>query len=167
MSVPTLCTFLHHAIARKVTSFFLLSLLLAFNVETVDSFEGYMLEVWDFGGQPECRLMWEPHLAMPGNNAIVWTVDASASKERLREVRKEFQKVFNHENLTKVPFLILANKQDLREAKSARDIVDMLQLWREHDRLWRVQACSAATGKGLEQAFQWLLEILDAVNGRK
>ena len=59
----------------------------------------------------------------------------------------------------RVPLLVLANKQDLPNAQSTRVMADKLdidQMIRRH----KIQATTAKTGKGLEEAFDWAVQSL-------
>ncbi len=51
--------------------------------------------------------------------------------------------------------LILANKQDLKEALGPADISEVLRLTDIKDRSWSIQKTSALTGEGLEAGFEW------------
>ncbi|MFM7859250.1 MAG: ADP-ribosylation factor-like protein [Flammeovirgaceae bacterium] len=48
-----------------------------------------------------------------------------------------------------MPLLVLANKQDIAEAASEKDISEVLGLAKIKERDWAIFKCSATTGKGL------------------
>lgn len=63
--------------------------------------------------------------------------------------------------------LVLANKQDLPHALSGEDVESQLGMARLGDsRAWRVQACCAADGTGLEDAMEWLSGTLMPSKGK-
>jgi ADP-ribosylation factor-like protein 1 len=59
-----------------------------------------------------------------------------------------------------VPLLVLANKQDLPDASSEKDISEVLGLARIKERDWAIFKCSAVTGTGLNESLDWLVERL-------
>jgi ADP-ribosylation factor-like protein 1 len=61
-----------------------------------------------------------------------------------------------------VPLLVLANKQDLPDAASEKDISEVLGLTKIKNRDWSIYKCSAVTGKGLNESMDWLVEKLSS-----
>lgn len=59
-----------------------------------------------------------------------------------------------------MPLLLLANKQDLPNAVSEKDISEMLGLAKIKDRDWAIFRCSAKTGIGLNESLDWVVEKL-------
>lgn len=59
-----------------------------------------------------------------------------------------------------MPLLVLANKQDLTDSSSEKDISEMLGLARIKERDWAIFKCSAVTGMGLNESLDWLVEKL-------
>jgi ADP-ribosylation factor-like protein 1 len=53
----------------------------------------------------------------PGTNAVIFVID-STDKERIDTVKQELYFVLEEEELKNAPFVILANKQDLKGAMS-------------------------------------------------
>lgn len=64
------------------------------------------------------------------------------------------------EMLQGVPLLILANKQDLPDAASEKDISEILGLARIKERDWAIFKCSGYTGAGLNEALDWVVDKL-------
>jgi ADP-ribosylation factor-like protein 1 len=54
----------------------------------------------------------------------------------------------------------MANKQDLADAASEKDISEMLGLSRIKERNWALFKCSAVTGAGLNESMDWVVEKL-------
>ena len=76
------------------------------NIET----DGVKLNFWDLGGQEELQALWDKYYAEC--HAIIYTLDSN-DRERVQESKKSFDAMISNENLTGVPLLVLANKQDL------------------------------------------------------
>ena len=56
--------------------------------------------------------------------------------------------------------MVLANKQDLPDAASEKDISEILGLARIKERDWSLFKCSALTGSGLNESMDWVVEKL-------
>ena len=117
--------------------------------------------------------------------AIILVID-STDRERLPIAKAELLKMANDENLAGAALLVLANKQDVRgcvgrpafsvgclhawtdraclflpirhisSCMNAAQISEGLDLTSLRDRQWHIVACSALTGKGLEEGLDWL-----------
>ncbi|MHA1686935.1 MAG: ADP-ribosylation factor family protein [Candidatus Heimdallarchaeaceae archaeon] len=129
------------------------------NIDTIN-FEGWDITVVDVAGQKHFRFLWEVHY--PGTEAVIFVIDA-ADIERLPEARDLLKThVFNNPMLEKAPVLIIANKQDLPDAIQAPMLIQLLGLHIEmKDRTFAVFDCSALTGKGVNEAFMWLVGQLE------
>eukprot|EP01090_Pellita_catalonica_P023791 TRINITY_DN9991_c0_g1_i1.p1 TRINITY_DN9991_c0_g1~~TRINITY_DN9991_c0_g1_i1.p1 ORF type:complete len:189 (+),score=46.18 TRINITY_DN9991_c0_g1_i1:89-655(+) len=134
-----------------------------FNVETV-KYKKVSFVVWDVGGQDKIRPLWKHYYQ--DCQAVVYVVD-SADNERLEEAAAEVQKMFKEEELADVIFLFLANKQDMPEAASPDKIKDIFQL-ESQNRKWHIEATVAPSGKGIENALEWLaVNLQQAAKSRK
>uniref|UniRef100_A0A4W3ITL3 Uncharacterized protein n=1 Tax=Callorhinchus milii TaxID=7868 RepID=A0A4W3ITL3_CALMI len=81
-----------------------------FNVETMGAGKKDSATIWGVGGQEQLRACWKDYLE--GKDGLIFVVDSS-DRTRLGVARKELRRVLNHTHLTGVPFLVIANKQDL------------------------------------------------------
>lgn len=117
---------------------------------------------WDLGGQVHFRTIWESYLA--GSDAIIFVID-SADESRFPEAKKELWKyVIENKNLSdRIPILILANKQDLPEAKSTSDLISALGLNQTELHSYMILGVSALSGQGLVDAMNWLAERVAAL----
>ncbi|XP_075898132.1 ADP-ribosylation factor-like protein 11 isoform X1 [Nelusetta ayraudi] len=130
---------------------------IGFNVGTLDVDKKTSLTVWDVGGQQGMRPNWRFYL--DDCQAIVFVVDSS-EPSRLPEAQKVLKKVLKNEKLRNVPVMVLANKKDLPDSMTIREISTQLQLPSYTDRLWEIQACSALQGLGLKQAFMSISKLI-------
>lgn len=128
-----------------------------FNIKSISK-EGFKLNVWDIGGQKTIRPYWQQYF--DNTDALVYVID-SADKNRVEETGVELNELCDDEKLNAVPVLILANKQDLVNAMTAKEIATALNLVNIRDRQWQINACSAKTGEGLDEAFKWLISTID------
>jgi ADP-ribosylation factor-like protein 2 len=118
----------------------------------------HTLHVWDVGGQRSLRSYWRNYFEE--NDAVVWVVD-SADTRRLDDCAAELHSLLKEEKLQGATLLILANKQDLPGALSAKEIAERLGLDDGavgRDRHWKVLASSATTGENLLEGMEWLVE---------
>jgi|EP00669_Euglena_mutabilis_P006636 ADP-ribosylation factor-like protein 3 len=128
-----------------------------FNIKSFSK-DNIKLNAWDIGGQKAIRAYWPNYYE--NTDVLVFVVDA-ADERRLDECGLELTQLLQDDKLRGVPILILANKQDLANAKSASDISERLNLPAIRDRKWQIQACSAKTGDGLEAAMTWAKNAIE------
>merc|ERR1712070_539412 len=83
------------------------------------------IKLWDLGGQPRFRSMWERYCR--GVNAMVYVVD-SADHETLDVARHELADLSAKPALANVPLLVLGNKNDLPQAVSVDELIQRLNL---------------------------------------
>ncbi|XP_007944538.1 ADP-ribosylation factor-like protein 11 [Orycteropus afer afer] len=130
---------------------------IGFNVEPLKAPGHLSLTLWDVGGQTQLRASWKDYLE--GVNILVYVLD-STDETRLPEAVVELWEVLDSPNMARVPFLVLANKQDAPDALPLPEIRDRLGLERYQDHCWELRACSALTGEGLPEALQSLKSLL-------
>lgn len=129
------------------------------NIDTIN-FEGWDITTIDVAGQEQFRFLWDIHY--PGCSAVIFVIDA-ADIERLPEARDILRiHLVNNPILEKVPALIIANKQDLPQAIQAPMMIQLLNLHLDmKERTFAVFDCSALTGRGVIEAFAWLVNQLE------
>eukprot|EP00811_Abedinium_folium_P000640 NODE_10587_length_1341_cov_15.627677.p1 GENE.NODE_10587_length_1341_cov_15.627677~~NODE_10587_length_1341_cov_15.627677.p1 ORF type:complete len:365 (+),score=85.42 NODE_10587_length_1341_cov_15.627677:129-1223(+) len=127
---------------------------IGFNMETASA-KGTTLICWDVGGRDKIRPLYRHYYS--GINAVVWVVD-SHDVDRLEDAREELEKVVHECELSGLPILVLANKQDLPNAMKPEEVAARLQLWDQLGcgRTWHVAGTCATSSDGLEMAFAWL-----------
>ena len=128
-----------------------------FNVGTLELDKNTSLTVWDVGGQRTMRPNWKYYLE--GCKALVFVVDSS-NRERMGEAQKALKKVLADENMKGVPLMVLANKKDLPNTMTIREVSNQLDLNSYTDRTWEIQGCSALKGLGLQQAFLSVAKLI-------
>eukprot|EP00931_Biecheleriopsis_adriatica_P007293 TRINITY_DN108599_c0_g1_i1.p1 TRINITY_DN108599_c0_g1~~TRINITY_DN108599_c0_g1_i1.p1 ORF type:complete len:255 (-),score=31.66 TRINITY_DN108599_c0_g1_i1:105-869(-) len=112
------------------------------------------MDALDLGGRCQDRVL-QKRLCEK-SDGIVFAIDSS-DRRRLEEAIYELENVLAEESLIHIPLLVLANKQDLASSISSSELGDMFS---RPDRAYRVQGCSARTGQGLEDGFNWLFSTL-------
>eukprot|EP00879_Flechtneria_rotunda_P007226 GHRR01007583.1.p2 GENE.GHRR01007583.1~~GHRR01007583.1.p2 ORF type:complete len:186 (+),score=52.70 GHRR01007583.1:258-815(+) len=131
---------------------------LGFNIKTMQ-FGGYKLNIWDVGGQKTLRPYWRNYYEK--TDGLIWVVD-SADLARLDDTKKELHALLQEERLFGATLLILANKQDISAALPLQEIEQVLELSSIVKRHVCVMACSAHTGQGLLEGFDWLVSDISS-----
>eukprot|EP00736_Rhodelphis_marinus_P006997 Rmarinus@m.10896 len=127
---------------------------LGFNIETME-YNNFKINIWDVGGQETIRSYWRNYFEE--TDGLVWVID-SADVRRLGDCKAELKKVLVEEKLSGASLLILANKCDLRGALNPEQISKELGLDEMIvNRHYAIQQCSAVTGEGLAEGFDWLI----------
>ena len=126
---------------------------LGFNIKTM-TYGDYSLNVWDVGGQKTLRAYWRNYYE--ATDGLIWVVD-SADSRRMRDCAEALASVLEEEKLAGASVLVFANKRDIRGAMDVDAIADALGLKRLVNRHWHIVGCSAVTGEGLLDGFDWLV----------
>ena len=126
-----------------------------FNIKSLD-YNGYTLNLWDVGGQKSIRTYWRNYFEQ--TDGIIWVID-SVDRWRLEECKVLLREVLSQEKLAGASLLILANKQDLGGALSFDKIIEYLDLSDDDisGRHYHILGCSAVTGSGLVDGFDWIV----------
>ncbi|XP_022876360.1 ADP-ribosylation factor-like protein 2 isoform X1 [Olea europaea var. sylvestris] len=128
---------------------------LGFNIKTIN-YQKYILNIWDVGGQKTIRSYWRNYFEQ--TDGLVWVVDSSDLR-RLDDCKHELDNLLKEERLSGASLLIFANKQDIQGALSPEEIAKVLHLdAMDKTRHWRIVGCSAYTGEGLLEGFDWLVQ---------
>lgn len=126
---------------------------LGFNIKTM-TFGKYSLNVWDVGGQKTLRSYWKNYYE--STDAIVWVVD-SVDARRMEDCAAELEALLGEEKLAGASVLIFANKRDIAGAMDLGAMSSRLGLDKLVNRHWKIVGCSAVTGDGLLDGFDWLV----------
>ncbi|CAF1228243.1 unnamed protein product, partial [Didymodactylos carnosus] len=120
---------------------------IGFNVETVQPCRGVSFTVWDVGGQDKIRQLWKHYYQ--GTEGLIYVVDSN-DRERIAESKSELHEILKSPEMTHVPIVVIANKQDLKDAMSCSDIVQKLGLNELNGKnRWYIQSACAINGDGL------------------
>jgi len=136
---------------------------IGFNCEKVKSTgvagnKGATFLMWDVGGQDKTRPLWRSYTRC--TDAIIFVVDSS-DPDRLEEAKLELLKISKVTERHLVPFLVLANKQDLPKAVDPEKLEKSLGLPDlGRSVAWAVRPCCAITGEGLDEALGHLQEMI-------
>ncbi|CAO3612879.1 unnamed protein product [Cunninghamella blakesleeana] len=113
------------------------------------------MKLWDIGGQPRFRSMWERYCR--GVNAIVFVVDA-ADHSKLDAAYSELKALLEKPQLANIPMLVLGNKNDLDDALTAEQLVDVLKLKSITNREVSCYSISAKNQVNIDVTLQWLIK---------
>uniref|UniRef100_A0A8C5R7P1 ADP-ribosylation factor-like protein 14 n=1 Tax=Leptobrachium leishanense TaxID=445787 RepID=A0A8C5R7P1_9ANUR len=130
---------------------------IGFNVETVEPIRNVSFTVWDVGGQQKIRALWRHYFV--NTDGLVFIVD-SADQERFPEAKSELEAIFENEDMRGVPFVVMANKQDLPGAKGPSEVAEALGLRKMQGHQWHVQGCCATNGEGLVEGMEVLTNMV-------
>ncbi|RMX58994.1 hypothetical protein pdam_00018162 [Pocillopora damicornis] len=114
-----------------------------------------VIAVWDIGGQPRFRSMWERYCR--GVNCIVYMVDA-ADHEKLEASRNELHGLLEKPQLAGIPVLVLGNKKDLPNALDEKELVERLNLASIQDREICCYSISCKEKENIDITLQWLIQ---------
>ncbi|NHK32078.1 MAG: GTP-binding protein [Asgard group archaeon] len=115
--------------------------------------------VWDLGGHaPIRKTLWKKFVTKA--QIIVFVVD-SADKKRFPLAKDVFYESLNNTD-PNAPILFLANKADKEDAASTTEVMTALDLGKmtRGQRSFNMFRCSALTGEGLFEAWDWLVDIV-------
>eukprot|EP00246_Nothoceros_aenigmaticus_P009486 TRINITY_DN2502_c0_g1_i1.p1 TRINITY_DN2502_c0_g1~~TRINITY_DN2502_c0_g1_i1.p1 ORF type:complete len:130 (+),score=20.38 TRINITY_DN2502_c0_g1_i1:676-1065(+) len=113
------------------------------------------IKLWDLGGQPRFRSMWERYCR--GVSAIVYVVDA-ADKDNIPISRNELHELLNKSSLTGIPLLVLGNKIDKAEALSRQALIDQMGLAGLADREVCCYTVSCKNSTNIDVVIDWLVK---------
>lgn len=113
------------------------------------------IKLWDLGGQPRFRSMWERYCR--GVSAIVYVVDA-ADRENVAISRSELHDLLSKPSLHGIPLLVLGNKIDKPNALSKQALVDLLDLASLPDREICCFMISCKHSTNIDVVIDWLVK---------
>lgn len=115
---------------------------------------GVVIKMWDLGGQPRFRSLWERYCR--GVQAIVYVVDA-ADQDSMDSAARELAALVEKPSLLSIPLLVLGNKNDLPDALNTQELIDRLGLKGIKDREVCVYSISCKSQHNIDITFDWLL----------
>lgn len=128
------------------------------NIGKID-IAGISLNFWDLGGQEELQSLWDKYYAE--SHAVIYIVDSN-DRERIPESKETFDKMIANKNLSGVPLLVLANKQDIPHCMGVREVKPIFDknahLIGRRDCM--VMPVSALNGDGVDEGIRWLVDCI-------
>ncbi|GFX38830.1 ADP-ribosylation factor-like protein 1 [Trichonephila clavipes] len=129
---------------------------IGFNVEQV-TYKNLKFSVWDLGGQTSIRPYWRCYFS--NTDAIIYVVD-SADRDRVGVSKHELVSMLKEDELKKAILVVLANKQDVEGALTVPEVHQALGLDALKNRTFQIFKTSAIQGEGLDEAMEWLSNML-------
>ncbi|OCT95828.1 ADP-ribosylation factor [Xenopus laevis] len=130
---------------------------IGFNVETVEPIRNVSFTVWDVASQDKLRPLWKHYFV--DIDGLVFVVD-SADWERFKEASLVLEEILDNDKIRGIPFLVMANKQDLPGARRPMEVAEELGLMKIQGHQWHIQGCSATTGEGLVEGLEILTDLV-------
>ena len=123
------------------------------NLECIN-YKGQNFTLWDLGG-PKARALWSHYFQ--NANAIIFVID-STDKDNIEDAKEEISKLINEEELKGCTFLVMANRQDLKNAFSPEEIKK--EIGEIPGREFNVIGTSAKTYQGIKEGYEWIFNTL-------
>lgn len=111
------------------------------------------IKLWDIGGQPRFRAMWERYCR--GVNSIVFVVDAQ-DQANFESAKGCLHDLLSKAALAGIPLLVLGNKNDVHDACNEKQIAAALDLHKVTDREVACYSISARNYVNIDITLQWL-----------
>mmetsp|Transcript_35667 Transcript_35667/g.91041 ORF Transcript_35667/g.91041 Transcript_35667/m.91041 type:complete len:191 (-) Transcript_35667:13-585(-) len=111
------------------------------------------IKLWDLGGQPRFRSMWERYCR--GVQAVVFVVDA-ADMDNLDAAKNELRELTTKPSLRGIPLLVLGNKNDLPGALPPTELAQRLGLQDMKDREVCTYSISCKQQANIDKVLDWL-----------
>jgi small GTP-binding protein len=128
---------------------------IGFNVEEVD-YQDISFTIWDVGGQEKIRPLWRHYYK--NTDGLVFVIDSTY--KNIEEARDILKNVLADDEISNVPLLILANKQDQPNSMTTQEIFERMNLNQISNKKFHLQNASGFTGDGLIEGLDWLYKIL-------
>uniref|UniRef100_A0A0N5A6S6 ADP-ribosylation factor-like protein 8B n=1 Tax=Parastrongyloides trichosuri TaxID=131310 RepID=A0A0N5A6S6_PARTI len=113
------------------------------------------IKIWDVGGQPRFRIMWERYCR--GVNVIVFMIDLADERSMIL-ARDELKQLLDHPNLEGYPLLVLGNKSDLPNAIDEKQLARRMNLTKFQDREIACYCISCKNKTNLDVVLKWLVK---------
>ncbi|KAG6554727.1 hypothetical protein Mapa_003746 [Marchantia paleacea] len=113
------------------------------------------IKLWDLGGQPRFRSMWERYCR--GVSAIVYVVDA-ADRDTISISKSELHDLLSKSSLNGIPLLVLGNKIDKPEALSKQALSEQMGLASLADREVCCYTISCKNSTNINDVMDWLIK---------
>ncbi|CAF0758183.1 unnamed protein product [Brachionus calyciflorus] len=126
---------------------------IGFNVETF-KYKNFELIAWDVGGRDKGRALIRHYF--PHTEIFIYVIDSN-DHERMAESGNELLRMLNENDLKDCMILVIANKQDLKNALSVEEVKKRIEFDKITQTSKNIFGISAITGDGLNVAFDWII----------
>lgn len=113
------------------------------------------IKLWDLGGQPRFRSMWERYCR--GVSAIVYVVDA-ADLNSIPVAKRELQELLSKCSLGGIPVLVLGNKCDKADSLTKDEVIEQMDLRQFQDREVCCYSISCKNSTNIDVVLEWLVK---------
>ncbi|XP_072255155.1 uncharacterized protein [Pyxicephalus adspersus] len=124
-----------------------------FNVETLEPINGVSFTVWDISLNSQTWPFYKHYFA--NTQGMIFVVDCKDA-EKHTDAKQLLHMILGETDMEGVPFIIIANKQDLQDTKKPSDLALDLELDKWTGHAWEIFGCSAISGDGLQEALNSL-----------
>ncbi|WIA19715.1 hypothetical protein OEZ86_013425 [Tetradesmus obliquus] len=114
---------------------------------------GVTIKMWDLGGQPRFRSLWERYCR--GVQAIVYVVDA-ADHDAVQVSAKELAALLAKPSLAGIPLLLLGNKNDIPGALGTQQLIERMGLQSLTGREVCCYSISCKVQNNIDITLEWL-----------
>ena len=135
---------------------------IGFNVETLKN-KDLNIIAWDVGGREKIRILYRHYLQ---NSKIVIFVLDSNDRDRLTEAKEELHKICSEDELQNCMLIVLANKQDLKDAMSIDEIKKNIEFDSISLHQKKIFGTVAFKIESLEVVLDWIQENLNKENDK-
>mmetsp|Transcript_23934 Transcript_23934/g.42396 ORF Transcript_23934/g.42396 Transcript_23934/m.42396 type:complete len:139 (-) Transcript_23934:159-575(-) len=129
---------------------------IAINIEAIVH-ENTRFIAWDICESKAIRTLW--HNYYRGAEALVFAVDAD-ERDRIEDAREKLPSMLSEEGMRGAILLVFVNKIDIPNSMSVDEVSQKLNLHEFTMRSWSIKGCSAKTGEGLDEGFNWVRSSL-------
>ncbi|PWN46741.1 P-loop containing nucleoside triphosphate hydrolase protein [Violaceomyces palustris] len=113
------------------------------------------IKVWDIGGQPRFRNMWERYCR--GVSAIVFVVETPPSSDPWAIATEELHALIERPHLAGVPLLVLATKNDIKGAVGVDQVIRTMRLDTISNREVSCYSISSKNQVNIDVTLRWLV----------
>ncbi|MBN1328126.1 MAG: GTP-binding protein [Candidatus Heimdallarchaeota archaeon] len=125
-------------------------------------FPNILLDIYDLGGNETFRSKWLKYNKIA--DGLIYVID-STDIERIADNKIILYDILKTQIKSEIPILILLSKIDLDKRINAKQILNELQLFDINNKIqWAIFEISVILEKGIREAFQWLVNILENEN---
>ena len=127
---------------------------IGYNIEAID-YKGLNFTIVDTGGQDKIRVLWKHYYQ--DIDGLIFVMNSN-ERDYIDDNIEEIRKMSCEKELEGCPFLVIANKQDEKNAFPPDEIKD--KFGDIKGRKLNVFGASAKTGEGIIEGFDWLVKAI-------